>query len=237
MEPRDRTGGSAAPEEPRGPTLWMRSAEYGLRGDRPVRATLETSPAPTRASYDMHFGLEFGVLLSGRMRRHYRLWEVELEPGQVWFAGMWERHGWEVSAGSCTRLVSLILPGALHRAHSRDLPELDWMLPFRVPPWERPQAHGRQRQEMLAIARRVAGGLRRLDGSGPAGPEGAEGDRDAPLHFLRQQDVELTGQAQAAKDVPDLAVDEIDILKDWFRRLQQRGREHQSDRHQNQYAE
>lgn len=146
-------------------TPWVSSADYGLSDLRPVRATLEASPALPGARYDMHFGLEFGVLLSGRMRRHYRSWETRIVPGQAWFSGMWERHGWQVSAGSCERLVFVILPTALHRARSRNLPGLDWMLPFRVPPRERPQAHGRQRQEILAIARRVGADLPGPDGS------------------------------------------------------------------------
>lgn len=113
----------------------------------------------------MHFGLELGVLLSGRMRRSSRLWEAEIEAGQAWLCGMWEPHGWEISAGSCARLVFVILPDALHQARLRDTPRLDWMAPFRVPPGERPQARGRQRQEMLAIARRVSAQLHGSDTS------------------------------------------------------------------------
>lgn len=139
----------------------LRSLDFGLSPLRPVRVSLDESPALAGARYDMHFGLEFGVLLSGRMRRTSRLWEAEIEPGQAWFCGMWEPHGWEVSAGVCARLVFVILPTVLHQARLRDVPDLDWMAPFRVSPRERPQAHGRQRQQMLAIARRI---VAQLDG-------------------------------------------------------------------------
>ncbi len=113
----------------------------------------------------MHFGLELGVLLSGRMRRLYRLWETEIGPGQAWLCGMWEPHGWEVSAGTCARLVFVVLPTALHQAQVRGAAGPDWMAPFRVPPQERPQANGRQRHEMLAIARRVVTQLEASDTS------------------------------------------------------------------------
>lgn len=166
VRPREITApGQAEPSGVSGATSRWRSADLGLSELDPVHPTLDVGPPMLGPRYDMHFGLELGVVLSGRMRRHYRSWDTELEAGQVWLCGVWERHGWEVVAGTCRRLVMVVLPRALHEARLTNLPELDWIAPFRVPPQERPQVRGGKRAEALAIAWRLA---RNLQGTNAA---------------------------------------------------------------------
>jgi AraC-like DNA-binding protein len=105
----------------------------------------------------MHLRLEVGVVLSGRMRRLYSSSEADLEAGQVWLCGVWERHGWELLTPRCEHLVLTLLPGLLARSRLPEAPERDWMAPFVVPPGSRPQAHGEECHKVLALVRRFRG--------------------------------------------------------------------------------
>ena len=96
----------------------------------------------------MHSGLEFGVVLSGRVVRHCRAWRGELERGQVWFCNLWERHGWAVPAGRGRHLALVVAPSLL-LSRFPEAPHLDWTAPFAAPPESRPQARGEQRSRIL----------------------------------------------------------------------------------------
>ncbi len=130
---------------------------------RPVSVSYEASVGEL-PSYDMHYALELGILVQGRMRRHYTTWHMEIGPGQVWLCGVWERHGRDVLEGPCERLVFYVAPTELMSMNTDNWKSLDWMLPFRVVPRYRPQAKGEMRRQMLEVAQRA----RVLLGQGPS---------------------------------------------------------------------
>ncbi len=146
---------AAAPLIPaEGPTLGLHLSEA-----TPVHAALVAARAPAPPDYDMHYGVELGVVMSGRMRRHWRTWQTQLAPGQVWYCGIWERHGWEVVEAPCEHLVLVILPEALlgpglPMAHQDDL-----LAPFRVAPEQRPRSEAATRQEVLGLAQQIVARL------------------------------------------------------------------------------
>lgn len=125
-----------------------------LSDEHPIHSGYVTAGPGAEPGYDMHFGLEMGIVLSGRMRRHWRTWRTDLEAGQVWFCGIWERHGWEVVTPSCRHLVLVLLPKVLLHARFEENPDLDWMAAFTVPPQQRPQANGEQRGLLLSVVER-----------------------------------------------------------------------------------
>jgi AraC-like DNA-binding protein len=120
----------------------------------PIHAGHVTARAGGEPGYDMHFGLEMGIVLSGRMRRYWRTWQTDLGAGQVWYCGIWERHGWEVLTPSCRHLVLVLLPQALLQTRFEEAPGLDWMAPFMVAPDQRPQAGRQQRRDVVATVER-----------------------------------------------------------------------------------
>ncbi len=139
-------------------TEWL-SVGFTLSEENPIHSGYVTASLGAGPDWDMHYGLELGVVLSGRMRRYWGDWETEVGPGEVWLCGMWERHGWEAVTASCRHLVLVLLPQWLARGRFSEAPDLEWVAPFLVPPRERPQARGEQRREILAIVRRFEGGL------------------------------------------------------------------------------
>jgi len=112
---------------------------------------------PTDGSgYDMHYPLEFGIVLSGIMRRHYRAGPIDLDAGQVWFCGAWERHGWDFVERPCDFVVLHILPTALMNASIDGGEQVNWMAPFRAPMESRPQSTPETKERIIALGRRLA---------------------------------------------------------------------------------
>ncbi len=118
----------------------------------PIHGMVITAPAPTTPDYDMHYGLELGVVLSGRMRRYHRGWQMDAETGNVWYCGIWEPHGWEIAEAPCSHLVINIVPEVLAHPEPLVSDHCNWLTPFMVPPDRRPFASGAKRQQVLAIA-------------------------------------------------------------------------------------
>lgn len=153
---RERTRWIAEP--PLTPEEW-RGIGFSLSEASPVHGGYVTADPTPEPEYDMHYGLELGVVLRGRMRRLWRTWETELEPGEVWLCGMWERHGWQALIPGCQHFVLVLLPQFLLRSRFQEAPDLDWMAPFAAPPRDRPCVHQSVRREVLALMRRSEPGL------------------------------------------------------------------------------
>jgi len=145
-------------ETPLTPEEW-RGIGFSLSEASPVHGGYVTAAPTPEPEYDMHYGLELGVVLRGRMRRLWRTWETELEPGDVWLCAMWERHGWQVLTPGCRHFVLVLLPQFLLRSRFQEAPDLDWMVPFAVPPRDRPCVHQSARREVLALMRCSEPGL------------------------------------------------------------------------------
>lgn len=102
--------------------------------------------------YDMHFGLELGIVLSGVMRRHYRGYSRLVSRGQVWFCGMWEPHGFEMIKAPGEVIVLIIWPPMLAQLRFEEAPEIRWMAPFTVKPADRPQLDSAMKKKLLEQA-------------------------------------------------------------------------------------
>jgi AraC-like DNA-binding protein len=134
-----------------------------LRGGRAVTAHYNRYLGQQPAVYDMHYALEFGVLLSGRMSRHYPEWSTRLQPGEVWFQGAWEPHGYEVPSSPTTALVFGVIPQTF-MAGLMGTADYDWMAPFLAPPAARPQTPPALRREAWTAAQKA---VSRLTGDTP----------------------------------------------------------------------
>ncbi len=107
------------------------------------------------SQYDMHYGLELGVVLSGCMRRFYRDWQMDVRRGEVWMCGMWEPHGFEVINSRCIVLVLVIWPAMLSTMRFEENPKLNLLKPFFSDPEFRPTSDGGKRKRILQLANRI----------------------------------------------------------------------------------
>lgn len=140
---------------------------FGLSETHPVRLIRYYWPDKKTFWYDMHYSLELGILLSGKMRREYRDARLDLVPGQVWLCNMWEPHGFRITQAPCEILFFEIFPPMLVGTHFAEATDLNWIAPFYAIPRHRPQVLDLQtRKHLLTTAR----GLKRLlvrSGSAP----------------------------------------------------------------------
>jgi len=104
--------------------------------EHPVAFGVNVYPNKTQCHYDIHVGLEIGIVLSGSSKRWFGSHTFLAEKGQVWFAGLWDPHGFEVVKPPARHMVLEIIPEFI------DSPEpftsFDWLKLFKVSPDRRP---------------------------------------------------------------------------------------------------
>lgn len=102
--------------------------------------------------FDMHYEMEVGMVLEGAMIRKHKGYEVRLSPGEVWINGMWEPHGFELAELPTEVLVMVIDPQFLVSTKPADV---DFFPVFKTAPQKRPQVAEQQKEEMLALGKRI----------------------------------------------------------------------------------
>ncbi len=114
---------------------------------------------PVAPLNDRHYELEIGVLFSGKLKALYEDSEITVGPGQVWLASMWEPHGNKKIETPADGLVIFFYPPLLARTRFPEMPHLNLLAPFFVPPHQRPQVSvkdNQKRQEIIDLGRRIA---------------------------------------------------------------------------------
>lgn len=107
-------------------------------------------------TFDMHYGLELGVVLSGAMQRYSGDLRARKGPGGVWLSAMWEPHGYRVVEAPCEHVVLVIWPPLLANLDFPEAPGLVPMKLFTVAPGLRPSGSARTRPAILDMGRRMA---------------------------------------------------------------------------------
>lgn len=114
--------------------------------------------------YDMHYGLEFGIVLKGEKNIVFSDYKMTLSAGNVWFCGMWEPHGWSEGRWPCQEVNFVIWPPALVSLRSEAVAQFNWLAPFTVPPSQRPQTDGTTQRAMLALGLKILERFKKPDG-------------------------------------------------------------------------
>jgi len=130
--------------------------DYGLSETTPLRVKTKTYPQPSQNAFDMHYALELGIVMKGRMGRLYQEHEARLAAGEVWFCGTWEPHGWSVLAAPCEVVVLSLWPPMLANLVYPEAIDYDWMAPFSAPPADRPKIGASLRKAMLELGGELA---------------------------------------------------------------------------------
>jgi AraC family transcriptional regulator len=105
----------------------------------------------TLGRWDIHLGLELGVVLGGRLTRLWRGVAVDLQPGQAWLCDAMEAHGFAADQ-PCELAVILLWPGTL----AQPVGEVDLLSLFRCRPADRPNPTSAEAcQRVAAMAEAV----------------------------------------------------------------------------------
>lgn len=137
---------------------------HNLSGHVPFAAAISRHSAGTVYQYDMHYGLEFGIVMSGQMTLVFPGLKFRLQPGNVWFCGMWEPHGWAAGRTAYAEVNLVVWPPALAGLCSDEAARFNWLAPFTAPPQSRPQTNGKTRPAMLELGGRIAKCIGEKDG-------------------------------------------------------------------------
>ncbi len=130
--------------------------QYPLSETAPLRVATKNHEATSGELFDMHYALELGIVLGGRMERLYHRHRRTLGPGQVWLCGAWEPHGWRVTQGPCRAVVVSIFPPTLANRTFPELASFDWQSPFVVPAAQRPDVPAEARAAMRRLGRQLS---------------------------------------------------------------------------------
>ncbi len=139
-------------------------SDYHLSPDLMVeglsKTYLQTDP---RMWFDMHLDVEVGIQVRGRSERKMGSHSRIVGPGDVWFVGIFERHGHRVVEPPCEVVVVIASPATLANLVMPELPACNWLESFSLPPEKRPQTTDAFRPQVLDLARRLQVNLT-LDG-------------------------------------------------------------------------
>jgi len=102
----------------------------------PLHVSVWEPRKPGHLTMDVHQGMEMGIVLRGRMERHYEDLAFVAGPGDVHFCSAWEPHGWRVAAPNTSQVVVIFLPEVIDCDLLSDIP---WFGFFTAPPRERPR--------------------------------------------------------------------------------------------------
>ncbi len=86
---------------------------YNLSPTKPTITVFDRYDSLEATQYDMHYDLEIGVVISGKVTRRYHESTYELGPGDVWIAGMWEPHGFYLNEVTCEMMCIMVSPECL----------------------------------------------------------------------------------------------------------------------------
>lgn len=119
--------------------------------------------AGTGYQYDMHYGLEFGIVLNGEMNLIFPNLKIQLLPGNVWFCGMWEPHGWSAGRMPYDEVNLVVWPPALACLRFDETNQFNWLAPFVAPPRQRPQTNKKNRPAMLELGVKIKDCLKKQE--------------------------------------------------------------------------
>ncbi len=145
----------------------IKQMNLSLSEERPVEGHCTEHETCTDVSFDFHYPLELGVVISGEMQRLYRDHEDTLSTGGIWFCGVCEPHGYRVTKPGTEDLVLTIWPPLLASLRLPEDPHFPWLAPFRCAPAQRPQVARERIPDLIALAQRCKDILAEADESAP----------------------------------------------------------------------
>jgi AraC-like DNA-binding protein len=110
------------------------------------------SEGPT---FHMHYETELAVLLNGRIRRLFKDVEFDCTPGDIWFTGIWEPHGYIVKKEPCSSIVFITSPELLKNLHFPEEKTFDALAPYMESAEKRPIVTKNNREKISEIAKKA----------------------------------------------------------------------------------
>ncbi|MBN1556448.1 MAG: helix-turn-helix transcriptional regulator [Phycisphaerae bacterium] len=132
----------------------MRRFRYPLDSDHPLIVHANHYDHATSPDWDVHAGLEMGVILRGKVNRWQGRYKQTLTRGEVWLCNAWEPHGFSAVRTPVDLLEVMYWPAGL--AMSGAVDRVDYLQPFRLPAADRPAAKSKAtKRKMIQLAEEI----------------------------------------------------------------------------------
>ncbi|MDX1471418.1 MAG: helix-turn-helix domain-containing protein [Flavobacteriaceae bacterium] len=132
--------------------IGLKKLFFNLNSSLPIQSIFNRHAQKKESWFDMHYEVEIGIVLKGRMRRYYLNYEMVLDPGDVWFCGIWEPHGFEILEAPCEVMVLVIEPDFIIK---NNLFDFDIFKVFQTDPASRPSVKEDNKDSILRIAQKA----------------------------------------------------------------------------------
>ncbi|OGF50285.1 MAG: hypothetical protein A2044_06110 [Candidatus Firestonebacteria bacterium GWA2_43_8] len=141
-------------------SLWnitnIHRLRYELSLENPIRANSIIYPNKiANSSFDMHYVLEMGIVVKGRIQRHYEDFTTILEPGDIWICGMWEPHGYKILQPNSKVIVFAVWPQMAIDLKFLEAPDFNGMSFFTTPAKKRLSIPTATRSDILLLSKRL----------------------------------------------------------------------------------
>ena len=133
----------------------IRKFRFSLSDKNPVTGRVGEYLSDKEYQFDMHYDLELGIVLEGKMQRQYKDYKVNLSPGDVWISGIWEPHGFRILKSPCKVVVLVLLPQTVAGMRFQEDEKFNIMAPFIAPPAKRPKVSTENKKEIIRIGKKV----------------------------------------------------------------------------------
>lgn len=125
----------------------IRRYYFNLNANNPVHVVAHYHNDPSDSYFDMHYEVELGIVVKGKMKREYLNHQKIIGPGETWLCSIWEPHGFTIEECPCEVVVFFADP--THLNHGNPF-SFDLLRLFMIPPEKRPDSN--QNQVMLELA-------------------------------------------------------------------------------------
>lgn len=107
--------------------------DHGVSSLTPVVLKHDIWKKAGRGQFDMHYEVELGILVSGKIIRKHGLWKHLFSKGDIWLNSVWEPHGTEIVEVPSELIIFHIYPPALAQLHFPEYGHLNWLSIFTSP--------------------------------------------------------------------------------------------------------
>lgn len=122
----------------------------------PIEVIVKEHTSMSDSLFDMHYEMEIGILLEGCITRFYNGEAITYTPGQIWFHGIMERHGFSMNQCPARMAIFFLNPVLIHSLSYLGLETFRWYAPFYCPPSARPQPTVADYNKIFALAEKAA---------------------------------------------------------------------------------
>lgn len=123
----------------------------------PVALIVKNHTSQSDALFDLHYEMEFGILLEGRITRYYGNESATYTPGMVWHHGIMEQHGFSMQDNQAKMAIFFINPVLIHTLSYAGLDSFRWHAPFYCPPDARPQPAPSDHTRVFQLVEKATG--------------------------------------------------------------------------------